>query len=59
MELYNEGMSVETEEILTRTRKTVLIVKMIKQWNGPREAVESVSLDMFRTGLDMTPSNLM
>jgi len=36
-----------------------LTVKVIKHWSGPREVVESPSLDMFGTGLDMTLSSLM
>lgn len=42
------------------TRKYFLTVRVVKQWNRvPREAVESLSLQIFKTQLDIAPGNLL
>lgn len=48
----------EIQEIFPKYKKKLFTVKVIKEWlRLPREAVESPSLELFKTWLDMTLSN--
>ena len=56
----SSGLKLEHRKFCTNTWKNIFMVRMTEHWNRlPREVVESISIEIFKTWLDAYLCNLL